>query len=126
MALTRQCALLGLPRSTYYYDPAPLGEADILLCHALDRLNTDHPYYGVERMTDSFRKQGYSVGPKRVRRLLRTMGLEAIYPSRASRFPSPGIAFFPIYCGEKRFLARTSYGPPTSRTSRSADADSPT
>lgn len=95
MALTRQCQLVGLPRSTYYYVPAPPGEGDILLCHALDRLYTDHPFYGVERMTDSLRKQGYQVGPKRVRRLLRMMGLEAIYPKPRLSVPEPGHRLFP-------------------------------
>jgi putative transposase len=95
MALTRQCELLGLPRSTYYYVPTPPDEDDVLLCHALDRLYTDHPYYGVERMTDRRRKDGYPVGPKRVRRLLRMMGLEAIYPKPRTSIPSPGHRLFP-------------------------------
>jgi len=95
IALVRQCELLGLPRSTYYHVPAPPDEGDVLLCHALDRLYTDHPYYGVERMTDSLRKEGYSVGPKRVRRLLRMMGLEAIHPKPRLSAPNPGHRHFP-------------------------------
>lgn len=93
--LHRQCELLGLPRSTYYYVPTPPKEGDIALCHMLDRLYTDHPYYGVERMTDALRKKGIAVGPKRVRRLLRLMGLEAVYPKPRTSIPNPGHRLFP-------------------------------
>lgn len=95
IAVVRQCELLGLPRSTYYYAPAAPGEEDLELCRQLDRLYTDRPFYGVLRMSDALQKQGWCVGPKRVRRLLRAMGIEAIYPRPKTSVPAPGHRIFP-------------------------------
>ena len=80
VSIARQCALLGLPRSTWYY--APVGETaeNLTLMRLLDEQYTKTPFYGVARMTAWLRQQGYAVNPKRVRRLLRRMGVEAIYP----------------------------------------------
>jgi putative transposase len=84
--LARQCKLLGLSRSTLYYaseaDPA-LNEA---LMRVIDRQYTARPFFGVGLMTAWLGRQGYAVNAKRVRRLMRLMGLEAIYPKpRLSR-----------------------------------------
>lgn len=84
ISVRRQCQLLGLHRSNLYYQPVPAtGEEDDLnleLMRRLDEQYTATPFYGVRRMTAWLRTQGYAVNPKRVRRLLRQMGLEAIYP----------------------------------------------
>jgi len=76
----RQCELLGLSRSAYYY--APRGESyfNLMLMRLIDEQYTRTPFYGVERMTAWLRRQGYEVNPKRVRRLMRLMDLEPIYP----------------------------------------------
>jgi putative transposase len=79
IAIDRQCDLIGLSRSSYYYE---LSEADldnVLLMRLLDEQFTKTPFYGVEKMTAWLRRKGYVVNPKRVRRLLRLMGIEAIY-----------------------------------------------
>jgi putative transposase len=80
--------LLGLPRSSYYYEPRGESEENLLLMRLLDEQYTQTPFYGTRRMTAWLHTQGYSVNRKRVSRLLRTMGLEAIYPKL--RLSQPG------------------------------------
>jgi putative transposase len=76
----RQCALLGLATASYYYHAIPESAENLLYQRLLDEEYTRHPFYGVRKMAHWLRLQRYAVGPKRVRRLLRTMGLMAIYP----------------------------------------------
>lgn len=78
--MRRQCRLLGLPRASYYYAPTPESAENLRYLRLLDEEYTRHPFYGVARMTWWLRQAGHDVGPKRVRRLLRLMGLTAIYP----------------------------------------------
>ena len=80
ISIFRQCELLDLPRSSFYYKPKGESEYNLLLMRIIDERYTLTPFYGVPRMTDYLRTQGHPVGPKRVRRLMRLMGLEAIYP----------------------------------------------
>jgi len=71
---------VGLPRASYYYDAQPETTENLELMRRLDEQYLRTPFYGVARMTHWLRGQGHAVNFKRVRRLLRTMGLEAIYP----------------------------------------------
>ena len=80
ISIFRQCELLGLPRSSFYYKPAGESEYNLLLMRIIDEQYTLTPFYGVPKMTELLRIQGHPVGPKRIRRLMRLMGLEAIYP----------------------------------------------
>src|SRR5664279_3328355 len=80
LTVRRQCALLGLPAASYYYQATPESAENLLYQRMLDEEYTRHPFYGVRKMTVWLRWQGHLVGPKRVRRLLRTMGLMAVYP----------------------------------------------
>lgn len=80
LSIRRQCELLGMTRSSYYYEPAPETPLNLTLMALLDREYTAHPFYGRRKMTIYLRGEGYDVNPKRVRRLLKKMGLEAIYP----------------------------------------------
>jgi putative transposase len=81
ISIARQCDLVGLPRSTYYYQGQGESEENLTLMRLLDQQYTDTPYYGVRRMTAWLRSQGYHGNHKRVARLLHTMGIEAIYPT---------------------------------------------
>jgi len=76
----RQCELLGLSRSTLYYQPAPESPESLRLMRLIDGQYTDCPFYGSRRMTAWLVSQGEAVNRKRVQRLLRVMGLEALYP----------------------------------------------
>jgi putative transposase len=80
MSVVQQCGLLELARSTFYYQPAGEDAYNLTLMRLIDEQFTKRPFYGVPRMTASLRMMGYGVNPKRVRRLMRVMGLEAIYP----------------------------------------------
>lgn len=80
MSVVRQCGLLELSRSTFYYQPVGEDAYNLELMRLIDEQFTKRPFYGVPRMTASLRRMGYEVNPKRVRRLMRAMGLEAIYP----------------------------------------------
>jgi len=87
LSIAQQCELLGLARSTYYYEPVPESEENLLLMRLLDEQYTRTPFYGTRRMTAWLETQGYTVNRKRVTRLLRTMGLEAIYPKPRMSVP---------------------------------------
>jgi putative transposase len=78
--IARQCELLGLARSSLYYRPSPEDETNDPLMRLIDEQYTRTPFYGVRRMRHWLGDQGYIVNPKRVGRLMRRMGLEAIYP----------------------------------------------
>lgn len=80
MSVVRQCGLLELPRSTLYYEPVGENDFNLALMRLIDEQFTKRPFYGVARLTASLRRLGFEVNPKRVRRLMRVMGLEAIYP----------------------------------------------
>jgi hypothetical protein len=72
--------LLGLSRSSLYYEPGGGVAEDLRLMRLIDELYTARPFYGSRRMTIRLNGQGEEVNRKRVRRLMRVMGLEAIYP----------------------------------------------
>jgi putative transposase len=80
LSVRQQCDLLGLNCATYYYQPAQETELNLRLMELIDKEYTEHPFYGRRQMTTYLRNQGYSVNPKRVRRLMQKMGLEVIYP----------------------------------------------
>ena len=88
ISLARQCELVGLARSSYYYQPVPESEENLLLMRLLDEQYTRTPFYGIKKMAAWLRSQDYEVNHKRVARLLRQMGLMAIYP--APRLSQPG------------------------------------
>lgn len=82
LPVTRQCALLDLPRSTFYHAPKPVSEEELELMRLIDRCHLEHPYYGSRRIRDWLEDQGHLVNRKKVQRLMRTMDLTALYPKR--------------------------------------------
>lgn len=80
LSIGRQCELLNLNRTTYYYCSERDESYNRTLMHLLDEQFTRTPFYGVDRMTAWLRRRGHGVNPKRIRRLMRQMGLEAVYP----------------------------------------------
>jgi len=95
LSIRSQCALVGLNRSTFYYAPAGESEENLQLMRLLDEQYTRTPFYGWPRMTAWLRRAGHLVNPKRVRRLLGVMGLQAIYPHRQTSQPAPGHKVYP-------------------------------
>ena len=80
LTVVRQCELLGLNRSSVYYEPVQASEEDLELMGLIDRQFLQTPFYGARRMAWALKRQGHPVGRKRVRRLMQKMGLVAIYP----------------------------------------------
>lgn len=93
--ITRQCELLGLPRSSFYYKPVPVSDFNLHLMKLIDRQYTEMPFYGVPRMTAWLRRQGYRVNRKRIARLMRTMGLEGITPKKRLSKPNREHTVYP-------------------------------
>lgn len=82
LPVSRQCVLLELPRSTFYHVAKPVCDEDLDLMARIDRCHLKHPFYGSRRIRDWLEDEGYRVNRKRVRHLMRTMGLVALYPKR--------------------------------------------
>jgi putative transposase len=94
-SVRQQCELLGVNRSSLYYQPQGETEENLGLMRLLDEQYTRTPYYGVLRMVAYLRSLGHEVNPKRVRRLLRTMGLEAVYQKPNISKPNPQHTIYP-------------------------------
>jgi putative transposase len=95
LSVSRQCELLGIPRFTVYYEPKGESEENKGLMRLLDEQYTQTPFYGVRRMTAWLRGDGYKVNPKRISRLLRKMGLRAIYPGPKTSKANPQHRIYP-------------------------------
>jgi putative transposase len=80
LSVSRQCELLGLSRSSYYYEPATETAENLALMARIDREYTARPFRGSRGMTAWLRREGEKINRKRVQRLMRLMGLEAVYP----------------------------------------------
>lgn len=80
MSVRRQCELLGLNRSSFYYEPGTEAPDNLRLMRLIDKQYTDCPFYGSRKMVVWLEQQGEKVNRKRVQRLMRLMGLEAVYP----------------------------------------------
>lgn len=80
VSVRRQCELLGLSRSTWFYEAAVETEANLCLMRLIDKQYLKTPFYGSRRMTVWLLQEGHAVNRKRVQRLMRLMALEAIYP----------------------------------------------
>jgi putative transposase len=80
ISVRRQCTLVGLNRSSLYYPPTQETEENLLLMRLIDQQYTRTPFYGSRRMTHWLGSAGHEVNRKRVQRLMRKMGLEAVYP----------------------------------------------
>lgn len=79
LSIARRAKTLGIARSTVYYKPAPISDSDLALMAAIDRLHLDYPFAGARMLRDMLRRQGSAVGRARVARLMKKMGIEAIY-----------------------------------------------
>jgi putative transposase len=80
LSVGRQASLLGISRGAVYYLPKPIGESDLRIMHAMDRLHLDFPFMGSRQLTRTLRQQGYRVGRLHVRTLMIKMRIRAIAP----------------------------------------------
>jgi putative transposase len=90
LTIARQCALLGLARSTRYYRPAGESVENLALMRAIDEQYLRTPFYGSRKLSEVL-----GVNRKRIQRLMRQMGIEAIYPKRRTTWPGAGHKIYP-------------------------------
>ena len=95
LSLVRQCSLLDVSRAWVYYRPVPTRAEDLDLMALMDRQYLKTPFYGSRKMKAWLLQQGYLVSRKKVRRLMRLMGLEAIYRRPNTSKPVPGHRIYP-------------------------------
>jgi putative transposase len=79
LSITRQCAILQLPRSTAYYKPAEASESDLTLMRRIDELHLQYPFAGSRMLRDLMKKDWPTIGRRHVRTLMRKMGIDALY-----------------------------------------------
>ena len=99
LSTVRQCALIGISRSSVYYRPRGPSPKDLEAMKQLDQQYLVTPFYGSRRMKVWLDRQGHPVNRKRVRRLMRTMGLQAIYRRPRTSQPGPGYKLYPYLLG---------------------------
>jgi putative transposase len=95
LSVRQQCRLLGLHRSTFYYQPIPETEENLALMKLLDQQYLRKPFFGTRRMQVWLAQHNYQVNRKRVQRLMRQMGLEVVYPRPKTTVPGQGHKVYP-------------------------------
>ncbi len=99
LSITAQCRLLSISRSGWYYDPKGESPLNLKLMRLIDEQFLATPYYGSRQMARHLRRQGYNVGRHRVRRLMRQMGIEAVYQRPRTSDPHPAHKTYPYLLG---------------------------
>ena len=95
LSLSRQCRLLSIGRSSFYYAPKGESAENLALMRRIDELFLKYPFYGSRQMARQLRRESISAGRHRVRRLMRLMGLEAIYRAPRTSTPHPAHRIYP-------------------------------
>ena len=95
VSLSRQCEVLSISRSSFYYAPKGESPENLALMRQIDALFLKYPFYGSRQMVRQLRREGVCVGRHRVRRLMRLMGLEAIYQAPRTSDPHPAHRVYP-------------------------------
>jgi putative transposase len=95
LSILDQCKLLGIPRSSYYYEPCREDAVNIMLMRLIDEIYTIRPYYGSRRIAWELNKKGYAVGRDLVVTLMRRMGVQAIYAKPRLSDPHPNHKVYP-------------------------------
>jgi putative transposase len=102
LSIYRQCELLDLNRSTYYLPPAVESEENLRLMRLIDRQYLVTPFYGSRKMAESLNRSGEAVNRKRVQRLMRLMGLEAVHPKPRTTVPASGAKSYPYLLRDRK------------------------
>lgn len=118
LSIRQQCALINLPRSSYYYEPAGESPLNLLLMRLIDEQYTHTPFYGRHKMAAHLNRRGYQVNHKRVGRLMAKMGLQAVYPRPRTSIPDQQHKKYPyllrgldINCPDQVWAADITYVP---------------
>jgi putative transposase len=95
LSLRRQCEVLSISRSSFYHEPKGESPSTLALMRRIDELFLKCPFYGSRQMVRQLRREGVRIGRHRVRRLMRLMGLEAIYQAPRTSAPHPAHRVYP-------------------------------
>jgi putative transposase len=95
MSIQRQCELLDIARSSYYYEPAPESEKNLILMRLMDEQFLETPFYGYRRMHQRLFDLGFEANIKRIHRLWKLMGHETIYPKPRTMTANPAHKKYP-------------------------------
>jgi putative transposase len=95
LSIVRQAEELEISRSTVYYQPRPVPDADLFLMRRIDELHLNYPFAGSRMLRDMLSRQGFEVGRRHVRTLMRRMAIEAIYRRPNTSKPAPGHKIYP-------------------------------
>ena len=95
LPVTKQAKLLGVSRSGIYYLPTPISTIDQQIMVRIDRLHLEFPFAGARMLRGLLRQEGFSIGRKRVARLMKRMGVEALYRKPRTTKPAPGHKIYP-------------------------------
>jgi len=95
LSISRQAELLEISRSTIYYRPRPISDADLMLMRRIDELHMNYPFAGSRMLRDMLSQQGLEVGRRHVRALMRRMGIETLYRKPNTSKPAPGQKIYP-------------------------------
>ena len=91
----RRCELLDVARSTAYYRPTPVSDDDLRRMRLIDEIHLELPFYGSRRIRDELETRGHPTNRKRVQRLMRVMGIRALYPRRRTSQPGKDHKIYP-------------------------------
>lgn len=83
LSLNKKLKVMGISKGSHYYTPVPVSDGELDICEKIDKEHTEHPCKGVRQMRDFLLSLGILIGEKRVRRLMRKMAIEAVYPKRS-------------------------------------------
>ena len=95
LPVSRQCQLLEIGRSSYYYQAVPVNQAGVDLMRLIDEIHLKYPFYGSRKVRDELKGQGIKVGRGHVRTLMQKMGIEALYQKPRLSEPHPGHKIYP-------------------------------
>ena len=95
VSISRQAILLGISRSSVYYQPRPVSAADLKLMHRIDRLHMEFPFAGSRMLQGLLAQEGFVVGRLHVSTLMKRMGIEALYCKPNTSKPAPGHKIYP-------------------------------
>ena len=94
-SVRRQCEILRVSRSGLYYEPEPTSPDQLALMRRIDELHLKYPFYGSRKLSDALRKEGFEANRKRIQRLMRLMGMEAMAPKPKTSEPHPEHVTYP-------------------------------
>lgn len=104
LSLRRQCSLLGIARSSIYYEPVGESSVNLNLMRIIDEIYLNYPVYGYRKMTKMLYRKGHHVNRKRVARLMRLMGLEAVYQKPNTSKPNVDHRIYPYLLSGRKIV----------------------